>query len=61
MQVLLTSGADPHVLQWSNEGTPLHQVVFIYGASASLAVSVLLAGGADVNARDTLRLFGAGL
>ena len=55
MKVLLTGGADPNIQTtrsgWRN-GAPLHYVFDGTRSDSALAVSVLVAGDADVNLRD---------
>ena len=55
MEALVSGGADPNVQTtrpgWRG-GAPLHYVFDGTRADSGLAVSVLLAGGAEVNARD---------
>ena len=56
MKVLLTAGADPDIQTtrsgWRN-GAPLHYVFDGTRSDSALAVSVLVAGDADVNLRDS--------
>ena len=56
MKVLLTAGADPDIQTtrsgWRN-GAPLHYVFDGTRSDSALAVSVLVAGNADVNLRDS--------
>ena len=55
MKVLLTSGANPNIqtTRSGRNGTPLHYVFDGTRNSPALAVSVLVAGGAEVNLQDS--------